>query len=100
MTGDNKIHPSTNRTLDETAVGDDDGFDGEGEVLACFGNAGCFQTLPRCHDASLQRLKVGVRGSLDLILQNALKAVIERVEVWGLGRSHLVSPHVIWPTSS
>ena len=100
MTGDNKTHPSTNRTLDVTAVGDDDGFDAEWEVLACFENVGCFQTVLRCHDASLQRLKVGVRGSLDLILQNALKAVIERVEVWGLGRSHLVSPHVIWPPSS
>ena len=97
MTGDNKTHPSTNRTLDVTAVGCDDGFDAGAKALACFENVGCFQTVLRCYDASLQRLNLGVMGDLGLTPQNALNAVIERVEIGGLRRPHLVSPHVIWP---
>ena len=97
MTGDNKTHPSTNCSLDITAVGGDDGLDAGAEALACLDDVGRLQTLPRYHDASLQRLKVGVRGGLDLTLQDARHAVIERVEVEELRRLHPLSPEVIWP---
>ena len=67
-TGGNKPRPFANCLLDVTAVGGDDGLDAVAEALAGLDDVGRLQSLARCHDASLQRLKVGVRGGLDLIL--------------------------------
>ena len=66
--GGNKPRPFANCLLDVAAVGGDDGLDAVAEALAGLDDVGCLQSLPRCHDARLQRLKVGVRGGLDLIL--------------------------------
>ena len=68
MTRGSKPHPSANCSVDVTAVGGDDGLDAGAEAPAGLDDVGRLQSLPRCHDASLQRLKVGMRGGLDFIL--------------------------------
>ena len=68
---------------------------------ACLDNEGRLQNLPRCHDASRQRLKGEVRGGLDFILRDAPQAVIEWVMQesgdcgGGLALSYMVT-EVIW----
>lgn len=71
MTRDTKPHASATCSLNVTTVGADDGLDVGEEASAGFDDAGHFQVLPCCHDASLQRLQVGVRNGLDPVLQNA-----------------------------
>ena len=57
MTGNNNPHPFTNRSLD-TALGGDDGLDARAEALA---GSDDVARLARPHDASLERLLVGIR---------------------------------------
>ena len=81
MTGNNKPDLFTNRSLDVIALVGDDGTDARAEVLARTDDVDRLQRLPYRHVASLERLQVGMRSGLDLILQNARHVIIERVEV-------------------
>ena len=65
-----KTHPSANRSL-VAAISCDDGLDAGAGTLACLDDVGRLQSLPRCSDASLQRLEAGVRDGLDFTLQDA-----------------------------
>ena len=59
MTGDNKTHPSTNRTLDVTAVGCDDGFDAGAKALACFDNVAASKP---CYAATMRAFSDSILG--------------------------------------
>ena len=97
VTGNNKPHLFTNRSLDVITLVGNDGIDARAEALARTDDADRLQRLPYRHVASLERLQVGMRSGLDIILQNARHVVIERVEVGWPKRPNLLPPEVIWP---
>ena len=77
MTWNNKPHPFTSRSINEAAFGGDDGLHARAVALAGSDDVRRLQRLPRRYDGSLEQLQAGRRSGLDLILQNALHAVIE-----------------------
>ena len=94
----NKPHPFANRSLGVVTLVGDDGTDAKAEALARPDDTDRLLGLQCHHVASLERLQVGMRSGLDVILQNAPHVVIERVEFGRLKRSNHLPPEVIWPT--
>ena len=59
------------------------------EGFACFDHR-----IPRFNDAGPEGFDVGMGCSLDLLLQNAPNAIVQRVKVRRLGRPHLLAPEM------